>query len=155
VTQQYLVDSNVLIRFLVRDEATQSEGARRLFRRAEAGECELNITPWIAAEVVYALSSVYRFDRKRITLVLREMCTEVGITVADKEVVLDALARFAAKTVDFADALIAAQSSALKIPPASFDRDLDKFPDIKRHTPQVVQRQSWYHRKWRPLFLRP
>jgi predicted nucleic acid-binding protein len=42
---------------------------------------------------------------------------------------------FAACNVDFADAWLAARASHLRRPVASFDRDLDKFKDIKRFEP--------------------
>ena len=49
--------------------------------------------------------------------------------------IIDALNRFASKSVSFIDAMLASQSAAMKIQPASFDRDLDKFTDIKRFEP--------------------
>lgn len=133
--ERYIIDANVLIRFLVKDHASQAEAARRLFRKAEAGECELVVMPWVAAEVVYTLSSVYRFDRAKIAAVLEEMLSAVGIILMDRSVVLGAISRFAAKNVDFADALLAAEAFIHKLPVASFDRDFDEFADIARYQP--------------------
>ena len=63
--------------------------------------------------------------------------TAVGVIALDREVLLDALCRYAIKNVDFADALLAAESVSMKLSPASFDRDLDKFDDVKRYEPSV------------------
>ena len=49
--------------------------------------------------------------------------------------VLDALTRYEKKNVDFAEALLAAEAVALGVRPASFDRDLASFPDVKRLEP--------------------
>ena len=43
--------------------------------------------------------------------------------------------RFREKAVSFADALLAAQAAAMKIQPASFDRDFDKFQDVRCYEP--------------------
>ena len=59
-----------------------------------------------------------------------------GIETADAAVVIDALKRFASKNVDFADAWLAARAAKVGHGVASFDRDLDKFKDIRRIEPK-------------------
>ena len=66
---------------------------------------------------------------------LKAIVSAVGVVAEDRDMLLDALGRFAAKNVDFSDALLAAQAFSLKIQPASFDRDLDKFSNIERFEP--------------------
>jgi predicted nucleic acid-binding protein len=51
--------------------------------------------------------------------------------------VTDALHRFGALNVEFADAWLAARSAHTGRPVASFDRDLDKCKAIKRVEPAV------------------
>ena len=60
-----------------------------------------------------------------------------GVAEAEVEVVFDAPHRFASKNVDFADASLAARNARLSDGAASFDRDLDKFADIKRVEPKA------------------
>jgi predicted nucleic acid-binding protein len=132
---RYLLDANVVIRFFAQDQAEHLERAKRLVAQAEDGACELILAPWIVAEVVYTLTSFYGADRRQTAEFLRAFVQGAGIVTLDQGIVLDALDRFAAKSVDFADALLAAQAKALKVQPASFDRDLDKFADVKRYEP--------------------
>lgn len=136
---RYLLDSNVVLRFLVRDHPAYAKAATRLFLRAEIGEVELLLAPWIVAEVVYGLTRIYNVTRGETAKLLKAIVSAVGVVAVDREVILDALRRYAAKNVDFADALLAAQAVSLKLSPASFDRDLDKFDDLKRYqTEQLI-----------------
>jgi predicted nucleic acid-binding protein len=135
VTKRYLVDANVVLRFLVQDHPVHSKAALRLFTRAENGEVELVIASWTVAEIVYTLSSVYKRSRADVAKLLKAIVTAVGVQCQQQDVVLDAFERFVSKNVDFADALLASEAAALKLEIASFDRDLDKFPDIKRFEP--------------------
>lgn len=134
---RYILDSNVVLRFLVQDHPAHSKAATRLFQRAEDGEVELLLPPWIVAEVAYGLSGIYKVARGETAKLLKAIVCAVGVVVPERDLLLDALRRYAAKNVDFADALLAAQASFMKLSPASFDCDLDKFDDVKRYEPQA------------------
>ena len=133
---RFLLDTNVIIRFLTQDDATQLEKAKRLFGAAESGKCELLLRPWIVAEAIYVLRDVYGLkDRAQVAGLLRRFVQASGIVTEGHDYVLDALTRYEKKNVDFAEALLAAEAAALGVRPASFDRDLDKFSDVKRLEP--------------------
>jgi predicted nucleic acid-binding protein len=133
--RRYLLDANVVLRFLVQDHPVHAKAATRLFARAENGEIELLVTPWIVAEIVYGLSSIYNVGRGEISKLMKAIISAVGVVAESRGPLLDALDRYAAKNVDFADALLAAQAAALKVGICSFDRDLDKFSDVERFEP--------------------
>jgi len=131
---RFLLDTNVIIRFLTQDDAAQLEKAKRLIGAAENGKCELLLRPWVVAEAAYVLRDVYGLkDRAQVAGLLRKLAQASGIVTEDY--VFDALARYEKKNVDFAEALLAAEAAAIGVRPASFDRDLDKFPDVKRLEP--------------------
>jgi predicted nucleic acid-binding protein len=131
----YLLDSNVIIRFLAKDNLEHLERVKKLFARAEEGACQLVLVPWIVAEVIYTLISYYGAEKKRTAEALMALIRSGGILTLDGEIVLDAIKRFRDKSVSFADALLAAQAVAMKIQPVSFDADFDKFSDVKRLKP--------------------
>ena len=131
----YLLDANVVIRFLAKDNEAHLEKAKKLFSMAEEGACQLILTPWIIAEIIYTLISFYRVDKKQTVDVLAALLRSGGVFTLDLEIVLDGIRRFRDKSVSFADALLVAQAAAMKIQPVSFDGDLDKFSDVKRFKP--------------------
>jgi predicted nucleic acid-binding protein len=135
--KELLLDANVLIRFLVQDDPKQSAAATTLFEKAERRDVVLHLDALVVAETVYVLIGRYGRSRIEVVNVLLALIQNAGIETMEEEVVTDALQRFAAFNVDFSDAWLASRSAQLRRPIASFDRDLDKFKDIKRFEPSA------------------
>jgi predicted nucleic acid-binding protein len=133
--KEYLLDANVLIRFLVQDDPKQSAAATALFAKAERREILLHLDPLVVAETIYVLIGHYDRTRAEVVSVLLALIQNAAITTQDEATVIDALHRFASHNVDFSDAWLAARSVQTRHPIASFDRDFDKFKDIKRFEP--------------------
>ncbi len=74
--KRYLVDTNILLRFLSGEPAAQAAAARRLFDRASAGEVVLDVSPVIVAETLYTLLSFYgvqgRVATEKLSHLLRQ-----------------------------------------------------------------------------------
>ena len=135
--KELLLDANVIVRFLVQDDARQSPAATALLEAAERQECRLHLDGLAVAESVYVLVGHYRRNKKDVVDALLTLIQNAGVVTADDAVVTGALQRFAAVNVDFADAWLAASAAQLGHGVASFDRDLDKFRDIRRFEPKV------------------
>jgi predicted nucleic acid-binding protein len=133
--RRYLVDTNVILRFLTGDPAPQAAAARKLFARARSGEIELEVSPVIVAEAMYTMLSFYGAERKEAALKLGHLLQQRGIRLREGEIVLKALVRLETANVAFADAYLAANAAEEKVPIASFDRDFDKFKEITRYEP--------------------
>ena len=132
-----LLDANVLVRFLVQDDPKQSAAATALFEKAERRDVTLLLEAMVVAETVYVLLGRYGRSRVEVVDVLLSIIQNAGVETMDQDVVTDALQRFAAVNVDFADAWMAARAAQLGHAVASFDRDFDKFKDIRRFEPKT------------------
>lgn len=135
MSARYLLDTNVLLRFLAGQPAKQAEAAKRLFEAAAAGNASLEISPVIVAEAMYTLVSFYEVDRVDAAAKLAALLRRRGVKVRDGEQVFGALERLQKTNVGFADAFLAAGGADAGVPVASFDRDLDKFKDVTRFEP--------------------
>jgi predicted nucleic-acid-binding protein len=135
--KEFLLDANVLMRFLVQDDPKESAAATVLFEKAERREVLLHLDSMVVAEVVYVLMGRYGRNRTEVVNVLLAIIQNVGVEAAESDVVTDALQRFAAAHVDFPDAWLAARAAQQGWSVASFDRDLDKFKDIQRFEPKA------------------
>ena len=135
---EYLLDANVIVRFLTLDDPKQSKAAKKLILKAQTGDVVLHLDASIVAEVVYVLeSSRYGKSRQDIHDALIDFLGNPCIETAAGDIVADALKRFKERpALDFADCWLAAQAGAKKLEVASFDRDLDKFKDITRYEPE-------------------
>jgi len=136
-SNRYLVDTNILLRFLSGEPAAQAESARRLFDRASAGEVVLDVSPVIVAETLYTLLSFYGVERRVATERLSHLLRQHGVKLRDAGQVFTALEFLQTANVGFADAFLAAGACEEKVPVASFDRDLDKFKGITRYDPSA------------------
>jgi predicted nucleic acid-binding protein len=135
MSTRYLVDTNILLRFLSGEPAGQAAAAKRLFASAATGEVVLDVSPVIVAETVYTLLSFYGVERKEAVGKLLPLLRQPGLKVRDGAQVFSALDRLRAANVGFADAFLAAGGAQEGVAIASFDRDLDKFQDVERFEP--------------------
>ncbi len=65
-TPLYVLDANVLLRFITKTPPDQAAKARDLLKRGQAGEVRLVLEPLTLADVVYVLKKPYAmssFDR--------------------------------------------------------------------------------------------
>lgn len=62
-----LLDTNVLVRFLVRDNEPQYQQAKRWFEQAEHGEKKIVVLSLVAAEACFVLESFYKKSRTDIS----------------------------------------------------------------------------------------
>lgn len=135
MAESYIVDTNVLVRFLTGQPPDMAEDARALVAAADSGEVVLEVLPLIVAETVYTLESFYGMDRRAVASKLKELLQSRGMKPHERDRVLDALQRHHDVHVHFADAYLAASAAETKLSIASFDHDLDKFRDISRVEP--------------------
>jgi predicted nucleic acid-binding protein len=135
--KRQLVDTNVLTRFFTGEPPQMAAKARRLVERADQGEVLLVILPVIIAETMYTLESFYEIERKEVSARLLAFLQSRGIEAAESARVSDALMRCHHSNAHFADAYLAAAAVELRNPIASFDRDFDKWKDVRRLEPNA------------------
>jgi len=137
------LDTNILIRYLTQDDPDKAAGARALLKQVEAGQVTLVTSESIVVEAVQVLSSkiLYKQPRAKVASDITIILSLPKLKLPNKRVCLRALMLWAnaSASVDFVDALSVAQMEHLGISTiASFDRDFDRFPHIKRQPPQAA-----------------
>jgi predicted nucleic acid-binding protein len=126
------LDTNVLVRHLTGDPPEQARRATAFLR---AGH-ELLLQDVVLAEAVYVLGSIYRRPRPEVAAALRTVITMPSVVPPSPEVALDALAMYESTPMNFVDAYLAATAGATGVRTiASFDRDLDRAPGVRRVEP--------------------
>lgn len=135
-----ILDTNVVLRFLLADDPRQSPQAKALFEHAETGKVRLYLSHVIFAELVWTLDSFFGFPRADIGAKLRGLAIHEGIVVDELDELLAALDRYARFNVDFPDAYVAALAASRSQTVATYDRDFRKFKDITVKTPDELAR---------------
>lgn len=98
------VDTNVFLRFFVRDAESLYQKARELFEKAEKGEAKLETSDIVIAEIVWVLESYYDFSKDEIKEVVDTILETKNIRVANHSRVKEAINNYIAGKLDFIDA---------------------------------------------------
>jgi predicted nucleic-acid-binding protein len=98
------VDTNVFLRFFVKDAAALYEKARALFEKAEEGKIKLETSELVIAEIVWVLESYYAFSRKEVTEVLTTLLASRNLKIAGHARISEAVQLYASGNMDFIDA---------------------------------------------------
>jgi len=134
VSKRTLVDTNLIVRYLVQDHEKHAKTAGRLFDACDRGDVVIMVLPAVLAECVFVLESFYKHPRGDIASALGRLISSPGVEMSGAAIQLDALDRYRRTKVHFVDCLIAATAAAENVPVASFDRDFRKFADVRVET---------------------
>lgn len=127
------VDTNVLLRFFVKDDAAQHRAAVRRLTSMEASGEKALVTTVVVAELAWGLRSIYGYDREAIASVVDALLDGDVFEVDDRASVGSALADYRAGGPDLADNVILAVARARGARGLlTFDRALLKRDDCER-----------------------
>jgi predicted nucleic-acid-binding protein len=133
VSKRRLVDTNLIVRYLVQDHEKHAKAAGKLFDACDRGDVVIVVLPAVLAECVFVLESFYEHPRGDIASALGRLISSPGVEI-DAAINLDALDRYRRTKVHFVDCLIAATAATENMPVASFDQDFRKFTDVRVET---------------------
>ncbi|WP_077037001.1 PIN domain-containing protein [Pelomonas sp. KK5] len=126
------LDTNVLVRYLVRDDPMQTKATRRLFDQELAAGRALFVPVTVLLELEWVLRSTFGFDKEAVvnTFVELLMSSELAF---DSEWVLEAAVwQYRKSSADFADCLHAALAQqAGESPLWTFDKGASKLPSAQ------------------------
>lgn len=121
-----LVDTNIIVRFLLSDHKTLSTQARTLFTRAQEGKHFIYLDDVVIAEVVWVLSSFYRVPRADIAIKLEQLIGQDWIENSKKSLILQALSLYRETTLHYIDCWLLATAKKYEFPLETFDRKLKR-----------------------------
>ena len=98
------VDTNVFLRFFVRDVESLYVKAKELFEKTEKGELKLETTDIVIAEIVWVLESYYGFSKSEIKEVVETILETKNLKVANHLRVKEAVVLYSTGKMDFIDA---------------------------------------------------
>jgi len=100
------LDTNVLVRYLVRDDKKQAETASAFIQEAvDSGEL-IFINIVVLCELIWVLESAYGFHRTEIADVCEKILKTRQFEIESKEIVRGAINDYKKGKADFADYLI-------------------------------------------------
>lgn len=123
------IDTNVLVRFLIRDDQSQFERAQKLIRREAASGEPVFVSLVVLLEVEWVLRSRYKLVKKEILQTFSALLSSIELSFEDESSIEEALFVWKGSSAQFADCLIGARHRACGCrATASFDADATKLP---------------------------
>jgi predicted nucleic-acid-binding protein len=123
------LDTNVLVRYLTRDDEAQFEKARKLIRRETGAGRPLFIGLLVLLETEWVLRSRYGLSKPEILGAFGSLLDADDLRFENEPAVEEALYLWKDSAADFADCLIGAQNRRLGCTAtATFDAKAAKLP---------------------------
>ena len=122
----YLLDTNIIIRFLVGDHKEHLEKSIEIFRNIEKAKLQVEILDSVFMEAYFVLCKFYKLPKVEVINDLKTILSLNGVVNNNKIIIYEALNIIENKNIDFVDALICAKSKLQGFGKLSFDKDLKK-----------------------------
>jgi predicted nucleic acid-binding protein len=130
------LDTNILLRYLTRDDEHKAQNALALLTRVEQGQEKVITSSLVIFETIFTLQSFYHVPRPQIRDLLLPIIALRGLQLSDKHIYPQAFDHYVNKNISFADAynaayMLAESCSAIY----SWDTDFDKIDGVARLEP--------------------
>ncbi len=126
---EILPDTNVVLRYLLRDDAVQYEKAAEFFESVRVGNEKAIIIESVLVECVYILMKFYKVPKREVADNLTKLLQYKGIANVDRKTLIEALRLFAEQNVDIVDCIVLARVKQGEGRLFSFDKALNKLHD--------------------------
>jgi uncharacterized protein len=119
----YVLDTNIILRYLLSDDSEQSPRAEVLMERIESGKEGAELPAVVITELVWTLNKFYRVPRDKIVEKLTRILSFRGVLGSEKRLIIEALTLYSQARADFVDCFLAAKSRREAITVYSFDEE--------------------------------
>jgi len=122
----YLIDANIIIRFLTGDHEAHLKKSIEIFKEIERGDLQVEILESVLMEVFFVMTKFYKLPKDEVIDDLKRILSLQGVVNSDKIIFHEALSLIENKNIDFVDALICAKHKLQDYGKLSFDSDIKK-----------------------------
>ncbi len=130
------LDTNILLRYLTKDDEQKARRALALLSKVERGEEKVFTSPMVIFEVVFTLQRRYQVPREHIRASLGDIISLRLLDLPSKHLYVRALELYASKNMSFADAFNAVYMQSRGVSEIySWDTDFDKLEGFARLEP--------------------
>lgn len=121
-----LIDTNIIIRYLVGDHAEFLKRSTELFEQVERGEQDIIVLDSVIMEAFFVLTKFYKLPKAEVIDDLKMILAFTGVINDDKFQIVETLNLVLYKNLDFVDALICVKGKLYNLDIFSFDDRLNK-----------------------------
>lgn len=122
----YLLDTNIIIRFLVGDHQEHLAKSIVIFKDIESAKLQVEILEGVLMEAFFVLTKFYKLPKNEVINDLKTILAFNGVINSNKPILYETLNIIEMKNIDFVDALICAKTKLQGFGKLSFDNDVKK-----------------------------
>lgn len=137
------LDTNILLRYLTRDDEQKAQWALDLLIRVEQGEEKVITSSLVIFETIFTLQRFYKVPRPEIKELILPIISLRGLHLPGKNLFYQAFDLYITKNISFVDAYNAAYMLSEGIVNIyTWDTDFDRIEGIVRLEPGKRQRNT-------------
>lgn len=125
-----LPDTNILLRYLTRDDEPLFARAKEFFDKVREGSTRAVILESVIAECIYVLTKIYKVPKSKAAESLIDILHYKGIANLDQKELIRALVLFSERNSDIVDCILCVKAAGPESVLFSFDIDLNKMSNI-------------------------
>jgi predicted nucleic-acid-binding protein len=121
-----LPDTNIVLRYLLRDIPGQFEQAAEIFEQIRTGKKRMVLLESVLVECIYILTKYYKVPKKEVAEALAGLLQYKGVVNRDKGALSAALVFYRDNNLDPVDCVLLAKAKHDEMQVFSFDKALTK-----------------------------
>lgn len=125
--KEIIVDTNVLLRFLIKDTSSLGVKAEKFFEKAHRGNYVIKLNELIIAESLWVLISHYKYSKANAVNALRSLILHEEFKIRDKILISESLNFFLENNISFVDSYLYCQSQNTGLDLITFDEKLARL----------------------------
>jgi len=126
------IDTNVLVRYLVQDDPTQSEKASQFIEKMVADGEDCLINNIVLCELIWVLESAYDYKKEQIAIVIESLLSRSMFEFENRDAISWSLHQYRTSKADFSDCLIARKNQEQGcVETVSFDKGVKKVEGFR------------------------
>lgn len=122
-----LIDTNIIIRLLTKDDPSLFLRAKKIFETGEVGKARIYLDEIVLAETIWVLLSHYRYLKEEVCPRLTKMLSNDWVINPRKTILLEALDLYSKQNFGFVDCWLRCLSKNQRIDLETFDEKLKKL----------------------------
>ncbi|MEK7534609.1 MAG: PIN domain-containing protein [Patescibacteria group bacterium] len=127
MNKRYIVDTNIILRFLLQDIALQYNQAKKIFADAKNGKIKLIIPQIVIFEINFALKKYYRLEKEDIIEKIEPILSTEYIEVESRELFFMAIGLHRRENISFVDCFLLSKAKVEEAELFTFDEKLGKL----------------------------
>lgn len=120
----YIVDTNVIVRYLINDNQELFTKAKAFFDKVKLGEIKCYLEQTVFTEVIFVLSNFYQIPREAISNSLANLLQYKGLINEDKTLLTESLELYKTTNLHIVDCILGAKVKEKELKLMSFDQEL-------------------------------